>query len=463
MADYLHLVNEKKKSFKQLYNNLIDEALSSSTHENQSAIALQRLFRGAVCRAIISQKNFACTTIQRCLRGHFGRLRSSTNLNNRLQTKQLSIFNYFCIQIQKCFRGYYSRKYKRDHSQRKKYVRMLEEQGAKIREKMKQYAEELESQEAIEKQEQRLNDFRKLASNLHHLISTKHMSGVYNPKLQFVEPPMMNGKPVEDHIRGVVKDLLRTRGIAKTGLIIDNNGTKKIPLKGLKYRLSIQASKPYDTLDREKSRELTIHKIKVANKGDFFAGGKTGIINRNTAPLCVGDPYMDPWANPMLFRGVPSDQKQLLESTYTRKPLFLTKSDKPFVSRVGGNRSTALPNDVFDVIAEAEETGGAVQRYRGTNTTRFGLPASADNRFDGSIPAPPVRTSSVIKTTRLRVAPVYSKTSMKTKPKEKTITIKTFGTEDDSTSLDEASDDIFEISLASFEHHDDAVSSDDDL
>lgn len=46
---------------------------------------------------------------------------------------------------------------------------------------------------------------------------------------------------VEDHVRGVVKDLLRTRGISKTGgLVPDIHGTMKIPYKGLKNRLSIQ-------------------------------------------------------------------------------------------------------------------------------------------------------------------------------------------------------------------------------
>jgi hypothetical protein len=51
---------------------------------------------------------------------------------------------------------------------------------------------------------------------------------------------MMSDYPVEDHIRGVVKDLLKTRGIAKTGLIKDINGTRKIPYIGLKNRLSLQ-------------------------------------------------------------------------------------------------------------------------------------------------------------------------------------------------------------------------------
>lgn len=50
----------------------------------------------------------------------------------------------------------------------------------------------------------------------------------------------MNQQPVEQHIRGVVKDLLRTRGITKRGLVADINGTLKIPYNGQKYRLSLQ-------------------------------------------------------------------------------------------------------------------------------------------------------------------------------------------------------------------------------
>lgn len=52
--------------------------------------------------------------------------------------------------------------------------------------------------------------------------------------------PTMRGLPVEEHIRGVVKDLLRARGVAHKGLEEDIYGTKRVPLKGLKYRLSVQ-------------------------------------------------------------------------------------------------------------------------------------------------------------------------------------------------------------------------------
>lgn len=121
--------------------------------------------------------------------------------------------------------------------------------------------------------------------------------------------------------------------------------------------------------------------------------------------MAVGEPYMDPWANPMLVKGVPENQKQLLESARTQKPLFIKSFEKPFVSKVGGNRSSTLANDIFDVIAEAEESGGAIHRHLGTQTTRFGLPESVDARsslrFESDIiPKPPMKTSTTIKSTQ---------------------------------------------------------------
>lgn len=157
----------------------------------------------------------------------------------------------------------------------------------------------------------------------------------------------------------------------------------------------LQASAPYDTLEQEKRREKVLHRILTAAKGTFQAGGKTNIINKDTVPLSVGNPYMDPWANPMMVKGVPKDQKQLMDSTRSFKPLFtqpFTPLAQPFYPRSGGNKSTTGPNDVFDTIAEAEETGGSAQRFRGTGN-RFGLSANMDNRTDGTIPKPPIRTS----------------------------------------------------------------------
>jgi hypothetical protein len=50
----------------------------------------------------------------------------------------------------------------------------------------------------------------------------------------------MNDIPIEDHVRGVVSDLLKARGITKNGLVADIRGSRKIPWKGLQNKLSLQ-------------------------------------------------------------------------------------------------------------------------------------------------------------------------------------------------------------------------------
>lgn len=321
------------------------------------------------------------------------------------------MFHYFCLQVQRCFRGYYSRRYKHNFYSRKNYIKQVEEKGNEIRAAISKYSHDQLLREDQESRKQADDDFRTNAQNLHHLMSTKRIRGVFNPPEEFMNVPTLHDIPVEEHIRGVVRDLLRTKGVAKVGLVPDIRGTKKIPLKGLKNRLSVQASAPYDTVKIDKQQTKLLHRLLTAGKGNFFTGGKTHLIDNKEDPLCKGDPFCDAWANPLMQRGVPASQEQLKESAYIRKALFVYPPEKPYYTRTDGNKSTALPNDLFDVIAEAEETGGAVQRYMGTSA-RFGLPTSADNRppeGNGTIPAPPLRTTTIhparsnVRTVKVRV------------------------------------------------------------
>eukprot|EP00595_Chromulina_sp_UTEXLB2642_P000083 CAMPEP_0196761944 /NCGR_PEP_ID=MMETSP1095-20130614/1263_1 /TAXON_ID=96789 ORGANISM="Chromulina nebulosa, Strain UTEXLB2642" /NCGR_SAMPLE_ID=MMETSP1095 /ASSEMBLY_ACC=CAM_ASM_000446 /LENGTH=253 /DNA_ID=CAMNT_0042112075 /DNA_START=555 /DNA_END=1316 /DNA_ORIENTATION=+ len=214
--------------------------------------------------------------------------------------------------------------------------------------------------------------------------------------MKYMDLPLIGNVPAEEHIRAVVKDLLKSRGITKTGLITDLNGTKRIPLKGLQNHLSIQASTPYYAVDEIKKKERLDERLIAKDKGNYFAGGKTKILESNLPPsMTQNDPYVDSWANPMTIRGVPENQTQLLQSAYLRKPLFITKPLQPFVSSIGGNKSTVLPNDLFDVIADAEETGGSIHRNLG-KSIRFGVSNNSDNRpVGGPIPAPPTRVKTI--------------------------------------------------------------------
>lgn len=172
----------------------------------------------------------------------------------------------------------------------------------------------------------------------------------------------------------------------KKTLIRDIYGTLKVPLTGYqKYRLSLQASTPYDIMKEHEKKEKILHNILVNNRKIFLAGGKTKLLAKDTPSILINIPYMDPWANPYNFKGVPESQSQLLKSSHDFKPYFVTQNSlknktQSYVTSVGGNHSTALPNNLFDVIKESSEFGGAVHRNLGVTNERFGLANTMDSR-----------------------------------------------------------------------------------
>jgi hypothetical protein len=390
-ASFLSLVLEHKKL-----------AAQNAPLENASATNVQRVFRGTRIRIDVKYKSDAATELERVFRGHLGRTRARNALHSRVELRQICLFQYFAVQIQRSFRGYYSRKYKRNHAARKAYFKEVADKNKEVLAMMENYANAQALRDAEDEQAEKDRSFKAYAENLHHLISTKTTPGVFNPPEEVMEVPHMNGLPVEEHIRCVVRDLLRTKGITKTGLVRDLHGSRKVPYVGLKSRLSLQASAPFDIAKEEKTRTKMLHRILIAGKESFSAGGQTTNLREEFPPLhAKGEPFMDAFANPLLVRGVPESQHEMMASTVAQKPLFVRPIDRPFVSRSGGNKSAVLPNDLFEVMAEAEETGGTAQRNLGVST-RFGIPDGCDNRVPGgSIPVPPPRVSSTMRTKRM--------------------------------------------------------------
>lgn len=398
MCELLKLFSSIDNIISELDILLID-AQNSSQLENLSANKIQRLYRGYVARKKIYYKNLAANIIERVFRGHSGRLFFQKINQMKQQRRRLATFTYFALQLQKCFRGFYSRKYRQNHASRKRYLQHVVLVGQEVRESMKIYAQkqiENNEKEAALKKEK---EFKQLTENLHHLVSTKQIHGVYQPPSYLLEPPTVNNIPVEEYLRGAVKDLLKAKGIKKTGLVKDLNGTLKVPNKGVKHRLSLQASVPYDVLEKERLRQKILHEILTRDKdGPFASGGKTSILNPHITPLCVNDPYMDQWSNPLLMRGIPKSQEDLRERALSRStcPTYSGETiQKPFYLSVSGNKNSVLPNTLFDTIADAEESGGVTRRHL-SNTSRYGLSERCDDRtFGGELPAPPMKTSTL--------------------------------------------------------------------
>mmetsp|Transcript_97 Transcript_97/g.207 ORF Transcript_97/g.207 Transcript_97/m.207 type:complete len:443 (+) Transcript_97:157-1485(+) len=383
---------------------LLEQADENSALENSSANKLQRLFRGWRTRVNIYEKNLAAREVERVFRGHAARLICHRMRKEKATSRELAQYQYYALQLQKSFRGYYSRKYRQNHHLRKKYLENVKCAGERVRQSMEAYADQIRQDEEDKEFRAKEDNFKELTENLHHLVSTNQIPGVYNPRTHLLEAPTVNDVPVESYLRGAVKDLLQTKGLTKkTGLVRDLNGTLKIPLKGMKNRLSLQASVPYDVLEKERIRETIRHKLAMEGKDhDFHCGGKTTIIDNKADPMCVDDPYMDGWSNPMMKRGIPKNQKAMIAQAHSRTTAVNFHPDPviPFHQTVSGNKSVVLPNNLFDTIADAEENGGVTRRHV-AKTARFGLTKNCDNRvLGGTLPVPPIKSATLLPTKR---------------------------------------------------------------
>lgn len=130
--------------------------------------------------------SYAGNEIQRVFRGHMGRKKARAAADSKKNGRRMYYLHFLCIQMQRCFRGYYSRKYKHDQARRKQYCRMIEEKGQEIVDQMAEYARIQAEREAEEARAKREELFRTYAQNLHHLTSTSHIRGVYNPRIDCV-------------------------------------------------------------------------------------------------------------------------------------------------------------------------------------------------------------------------------------------------------------------------------------
>ena len=216
-----------------------------------------------------------------------------------------------------------------------------------------QFREEAERHQALAQKE-----FERVTQNLHHLVSTSNISGVYNSPYA-MEPTTVGGIPVEEHIRARQVAAADAR-LHEEGPVVDANGSRKIPVRPPKSRLSIQASS--STTPERTSASRLLGRMSFSGRrtprGRAVQGAAHG--GGSTRAASAG-----PLAQPVLCGASPSRY----ESTRAARPW----APVPFHVSVGGNKSAVLPNGIFDVIAEAEDSGGVCQRHRST-IVRFGVP-----------------------------------------------------------------------------------------
>jgi len=199
MAHFFMLREHLDESAK-VYFAMTQLASDHSTQEKEAAIKIQSVYRGSKVREHWHAVLHNACLVQRMSRGWLARVRTRAKRAEKNIRLNAMFFHHCGTIIQKFFRGWSSRKNLHDYYGRKRYLQKVEQRGEWTKEYLARYQANQEMEAKIEEETQMRREFDNLAGELHHLVSTKSIAGVYNPPYNDMLPRAFE-KPIEQHLR----------------------------------------------------------------------------------------------------------------------------------------------------------------------------------------------------------------------------------------------------------------------
>ena len=199
MAHFAGLQRAKEKVFHK-YFQLTQAASENLAREVQAVTKIQSVFRASKIRRSWRAVVGATLTIQRAVRGWSGRRRARTLRFQRQRQLQNYFFHQSAMVIQRFFRGWWSRRHLHDFQGRKRYVQTCAQRGEWTQAYLAHEHRERLIMAKMEEEQQMRQEFCTVAGEIHHLVSTKSIPGVYNPPYNDHLPRAFD-KPIEQHLR----------------------------------------------------------------------------------------------------------------------------------------------------------------------------------------------------------------------------------------------------------------------
>eukprot|EP00933_Yihiella_yeosuensis_P016944 TRINITY_DN14311_c1_g1_i1.p1 TRINITY_DN14311_c1_g1~~TRINITY_DN14311_c1_g1_i1.p1 ORF type:complete len:396 (-),score=56.85 TRINITY_DN14311_c1_g1_i1:163-1350(-) len=182
------------------YFALTQAASDNLTREVEAVTKVQSVYRASKIRKRYHAVVGAALLIQRVIRGCLARTRSKAKRFEQNRALSSQFFHHCAAVIQKYFRGWWSRRHLHDYHGRKKYLAKVEKRGQWTSEYLANEHQDKLYVAKMEEERQMRQEFDNLAGELHHLVSTKTIAGVYNPPYNDSLPRAFD-KPIEQHLR----------------------------------------------------------------------------------------------------------------------------------------------------------------------------------------------------------------------------------------------------------------------
>ena len=178
MASYIKETESLKSAAIQSYFDSLNEKEKYKYIELNAAIVFQKYARRLICRKRFLLLKSQALEVQKALRGYLARANHQRDVAVQNDNLMTQFYNYHVSIIQKHWQGYKCRKNIMDYHANKKWLEMTKKNNEETLNEMKKLAAEKQYNLDLKNEEEQKNNFYNIASNLHHLISTKEIPGV---------------------------------------------------------------------------------------------------------------------------------------------------------------------------------------------------------------------------------------------------------------------------------------------
>merc|ERR1740117_2309989 len=217
--------------------------------------------------------HFRATEIKRIWRGYKGREAARWVKHQSLTDAERAYYDQMATQIQKVYRGRLSRQQKQDFYRRKQYVDHVTAQSAKLTAANEANVAKLKEYLQTEAEEQKGKEFVAITQDLHHLVGTSHIPGVFNSRYGEQFSTTAYGIPLESHIRENVSNKIHA-----------SNQLKATKPPRRKNKAAVMGEAPTKRISRKKKNSK---KEEAGTKSCCGCSGGGRFGGHNSAAACT--------------------------------------------------------------------------------------------------------------------------------------------------------------------------------
>ncbi len=219
MSNYKNTIEQNRKDLIENFFYSLNLKEINLQKELNAIIKIQKYIRRLLCRKRFLILKSQTLQVQKNLKGYFSKSNNQKEIVNQNNNIIREFYNNQIIIIQKHWKGYKYRKNIIDYYSNKKWLEKINKKNEETLNQIKEITMKKQYDLNRKVEENERKKFFNIIKNLHHLISTKEIPGIYNtPYLPPELKPQVYNIDIEEYVKGGFKNSIRKDNLKQSNL-----------------------------------------------------------------------------------------------------------------------------------------------------------------------------------------------------------------------------------------------------